>query len=69
MSWSRPSAGEPAQRTILVIGELDEGPWWWTQLAGDPPPDADALAAGDRLRIEFRRADAGHEAVPVFVLA
>ena len=69
VTWRRPSAGEPARQTILVIGELDEGPWWWTQLAGDPLPDPDALAAGNRLRIEFRRADAGHEAVPVFVLA
>ena len=69
VTWTRPSGGDPPSRTVLVIGELDEGPWWWTQLAGDPPPASDGLAAGCRLRIEFRRADAGHEAVPVFVLA
>jgi uncharacterized protein len=69
VSWSRPSAGELPQQTILVIGELDEGPWWWTQLAAEPAPVAGALAAGRRLRVEFRRADADHEAVPVFVLA
>ena len=69
VSWSRPSAGEPPRQTILVIGEFDEGPWWWTQLAGDPPPAPDALAVGRRLRIEFQRANADHEAVPVFVLA
>ena len=34
MTWSRPVAGEQPQRTVLVIGELDEGPWWWGQLAG-----------------------------------
>ncbi len=67
VSWSRPSAGEPPRRTVLVIGELDEGPWWWTQLAGTAGPDT--LTAGRRLRIEFQRADAEHEAVPVFVLA
>jgi uncharacterized protein len=67
VSWSRPAAGDEPRRTVLVIGELDEGPWWWTQLAGDP--DAAALAPGRRLRIEFERADAEYEAVPVFVLA
>ncbi len=69
VSWTRPAAGEPPRQTVLVIGELDEGPWWWTQLAGDPEPAVGALAAGRRLRIEFQRADAEHEAVPVFVLA
>ncbi len=67
VTWSKPSDGQQPRQTVLVIGELDEGPWWWTQLAGDPP--ADALAVGRRLRIEFERADAGHEAVPVFALA
>jgi uncharacterized protein len=69
VTWSRPPAGEEPQRTILVIGELDEGPWWWTQLAGDADPEAAALAPGRRLRIDFERADAQYEAVPVFVLA
>jgi uncharacterized protein len=55
----------PAQ-TVLAIGELDEGPWWWAQLDGD----GGELSVGRRLRIEFRRAGAGeYEAVPVFVLA
>ncbi|MBO0833413.1 MAG: OB-fold domain-containing protein [Actinobacteria bacterium] len=66
VAWSPATAdGEPV-RTVLVIGELDEGPWWWSQLADGSP---DALAVGQRLRIEFRRASAEHEAVPVFVLA
>jgi hypothetical protein len=69
VSWSRASAGAEPSRTLLVIGELDEGPWWWTQLADDPVPDAAELAPGRRLRIEFRRAGAEHETVPVFVLA
>lgn len=65
VSWSRAAAGEPPRQTVLVIGELDEGPWWWTQLDGD----REALAVGRRLRVEFRRAgDGEHEAVPVFVL-
>jgi uncharacterized OB-fold protein len=68
VTWSRPSDDDEPRRTILVIGELDEGPWWWTQLATDLDPQAAGLAAGRRLRIEFHRADAEHEAVPVFVL-
>ena len=75
------SGGEAPRRTVLVIGELDEGPWWWGQLAGpgagDGGPDGEVpadpgelgLTAGRPLRIEFRRADGDYEAVPVFVLA
>jgi uncharacterized protein len=47
--------------TILVIAELDEGPWWWSQLAGSEP------AVGQRLQIAFAQSE--HEAVPVFVAA
>jgi uncharacterized protein len=52
--------------TVLVIAELDEGPWWWSQLT---TTDASGLAAGDRLRLAFARPDDEHEAVPVFELA
>ena len=69
VTWSRPAPGQDPRRTVLMIGELDEGPWWWTQLAADPAPDAAELAPGRRLRIEFQRADVEHEVVPVFVLA
>jgi uncharacterized protein len=73
VSYGRPAGDEPPPRTVLAIGELDEGPWWWAQLDG-PAPGADAaadggLAVGQRLRIEFRRAASEYEAVPVFVLA
>jgi uncharacterized protein len=76
VTWTRPPGTEPPLRTVLVIGELDEGPWWWTQLAtgaaGDGGPGAGdevGLTTGQRLRLEFRRADGEHEPVPVFVLA
>jgi uncharacterized OB-fold protein len=52
--------------TVLVIAELDEGPWLWSQLVGADPA---ALAAGLRLAVSFARADAEHETVPVFELA
>ncbi len=64
--WGRSSSDAGPERTVLVIGELDEGPWWWSQLAGADPA---SLAVGQRLRIEFRRGTDDHEAVPVFALA
>jgi uncharacterized protein len=64
--WGRPSGdGEPV-RTVLVIAELDEGPWWWSQLVD---ADGAALIVGRRLRVDFRRAADEDETVPVFVLA
>jgi uncharacterized OB-fold protein len=67
VSHGRPAGDEPPPRTVLVIGQLDEGPWWWAQL--DDPDGGGRLAAGRRLRVEFRRADGEYEPVPVFVLA
>jgi uncharacterized OB-fold protein len=49
--------------TLLVIAELDEGPWWWSQLVGAGPAD---LSVGTRLTVSFR--PAGDEHVPVFEL-
>lgn len=64
--WSKPSGDAEPRRTVLVIAELDEGPWWWSQLVDADPDD---LRVGRRLRIEFRRASDSDEAVPVFALA
>lgn len=50
---------------ILGIGQLAEGPWWWSRIEGDP----ERLRAGAPLRIGFARHDAQGEAVPVFLLA
>jgi len=70
VSWAvtdaKAAAGEQSKRTVLVIAELDEGPWWWSQLDG---ANADDLAVGLRLRVTFRRPSDEYEAVPVFVLA
>jgi uncharacterized OB-fold protein len=60
-----PARGDEADTPqIPAIGELDEGPWWWSKLVGADP---DLLAEGRPLRIVYERADEG-EAVPVFVL-
>jgi uncharacterized protein len=64
--WERATGDTEPNRTVLVIGEFDEGPWWWSQLVGADPA---SLAVGERLRVEFLQAAAEHEAVPVFALA
>jgi uncharacterized protein len=66
VAWGRPAEDGEPQRTVLVIAELAEGPWWWSQLVDADPAN---LAVGQRLRIEFRRAAAEYEAVPVFAVA
>jgi len=55
----------PGPPTVIVVAELDEGPWWWSQISGVDPG---ALAEGARLRMAFERPEGG-EAVPVFELA
>jgi uncharacterized protein len=62
---AQPGAGPELAATVLVIAELDEGPWWWSQLTAADPA---GLAVGDRLVISFA-AIPGHEPVPVFDLA
>jgi uncharacterized protein len=61
VTWSK--EGAP---TVLVIAELDEGPWWWSQLTAADPA---RLSVGTRLVVAFARPDSDHEAVPVFELA
>jgi uncharacterized OB-fold protein len=61
----RSGEGEPPRPPIVAaIGELEEGPWWWSMVVGADP---DALAEGQPLRIEYERAGGG-EAVPIFVV-
>lgn len=64
VSWAVSRAGDIS--IVLVIAELDEGPWWWSQLADADPA---RLAVGDRLTLGFARPGDDHEAVPVFRLA
>ena len=70
VSWTvahgRPDASGKTSGTILGLAELAEGPWWWSQIADADPAH---LRVGTPLRIIFRRHDAQHEAVPVFVPA
>jgi uncharacterized OB-fold protein len=66
VSWAViPPRDEGAEPLVVVIGELEEGPWWWSCLAGSPDPAE--LGEGRRLRVGFERPE-GSEAVPVFLL-
>lgn len=69
VSWSTPhgknaDTGEPV-RTVVAVVELDEGPWWWSQLL-DVDPDEDLTDL--RVRVDFVASgpDPHHEVVPVF---
>lgn len=66
VSWAvahgRSVDGEAPPVTVLVIAELAEGPWWWSQLLDADPADVEI---GMPLRIDFV-ARAGSETVPVF---
>jgi uncharacterized protein len=70
VSWAVAHAKPAPDGTVvtqtLVIAQLDEGPWWWSQLVDAAP---DTIAAGTRLRIDFERANEESEYVPVFRLA
>lgn len=62
------SADGSASRTVVGIVELDEGPWWWTEIAGVDP---DAELIGGRVRATFVATGDGEqdEAIPVFELS
>jgi uncharacterized OB-fold protein len=79
VSWAvvheRPRPGQEPGRTVVAISQLDEGPWWWSQLVDADP---DQLRAGTRLVLDFVTpvAPGGDtepaepsEVVPVFRLA
>jgi hypothetical protein len=61
---SKPAADGTTHRLTAAIIELDEGPWWWTQLVAPP----EEVGVGMRVRLEMVRPDGG-EAVPVAVPA
>jgi uncharacterized protein len=64
VTWADTGQAEEPTATVLVIGELDEGPWWWSQLLDADPAQ---LKVGARLVVAF--APGGSEMVPVFRLA
>ena len=70
VSWAvthtKPGPDGATRTAVIVIAELDEGPWWWSQVVDAGP---DAIQQGTRLRIDFARASEDAEYVPVFRIA
>lgn len=69
VSWAvvhgKDAEGQPTRVTVGIV-ELDEGPWWWCQLA-DVDPDSDLM--GLRVATEFVSSGPApeHEPIPVFM--
>jgi uncharacterized protein len=63
VSYGKPVDGVQPVQSVIAIVELDEGPWWWTELLGASP---DALREGLPVRVEFVRPEGSDETLPVF---
>jgi uncharacterized OB-fold protein len=69
VSWStvhtRNAVDDEPIRVVLGLLELDEGPWWWSQLV-DVDPDGDLMDL--RVHVDFAPSgpEPQHEVVPVF---
>lgn len=68
VSWSVPHVRLPdgeTLRTVVGIVELDEGPWWWTEIRGIDPDDD---LAGARVHVAYEPSGDGEhdEIVPYF---
>jgi len=50
---------------VLGVAQLEEGPWWWSQVNGADPH---SLYEGAPLKIEFEKTGDEGEYVPVFRL-
>jgi len=65
VAHGRQTSERDAVRVVLAAVELEEGPWWYSQVVDADP---EVVAIGARVNVEFRRVDDTHEAVPVFTL-
>lgn len=67
VSWAvvheRTTDGSDGRRPVAIV-QLDEGPWWWTSIAGaDPAEDL----FGRRVQVAFEKTGDG-EAIPYFTV-
>jgi hypothetical protein len=65
VSWAVTQNVGEERPTVLAIAELEEGPWWWSQIADADP---EALDVNMALHIEFDRSG-DSESVPIFRIA
>jgi uncharacterized OB-fold protein len=67
VSWAvqrgKPVDGVQSIESVVAVVELDEGPWWWTEL---PDAEVDELREGLRVHVEFVRPEGSEETLPVF---
>ncbi|GAA4170625.1 OB-fold domain-containing protein [Gryllotalpicola koreensis] len=70
VSWAvvheRQADGSTARRTVGIV-QLDEGPWWWTEIQG-ADPDADLDGRGVVVAFTQLGSDEGGEVLPYFRL-
>jgi len=71
VSWSVVHQRSPdgPVRTVVGIVQLDEGPWWWTEISG-ADPGSDLI--GTRVQVAFARpggqTDPEAETIPYFTV-
>ena len=67
VSWAvqrgKPVDGIQPVESVVAIVELDEGPWWWTELLDAEPAE---LREGLSVHVEFVKPDGSDETLPVF---
>jgi hypothetical protein len=69
ISWAvtySPGADGEQEANVLAIGELEEGPWWWSCIPGADP---ETLNVSDPLVVDFESPADTEEKLPVFRLA
>jgi uncharacterized OB-fold protein len=69
VSWAVPHIRMPSGdvRTVVGIVELDEGPWWWTEIRG-ADPDTDLLGARVVVGFEKSGPSESDETIPYFTM-
>jgi uncharacterized protein len=63
VSYGKPAGGVQPVQSVIAIVELDEGPWWWTELVDADPAE---LREGLPVQVEFVRPEGSDETLPVF---
>jgi uncharacterized protein len=72
VSWTTVYGRDPERRTIpervLGVVELEEGPWWWTELLTDAAEPEDLIGRAATVRF-IKSGDAeNHQFIPVFAV-
>jgi uncharacterized protein len=63
VSYGKPVDGVQEPSAVVGIVELDEGPWWWSELLDADPT---AMREGLPVTVAFVRPEGSDEVIPVF---